>query len=322
MTHFLRLAARAVAPVLTVAGLAFTAAPANAGWDNVFQVCCWDCKPKPKTSYYSAPAPAPTTVQYEQRCYYEPVTVMKQQIERVEVPVQVKSYYWDPVTTYTQRSYYDPCSGCSQQVTVPRTSYVRKEECNTVMKVVERMQMVPVQVQRKVCEKRPVYTYYGPTTKTYDCATCDAPAASGASPRIDELRQNPPSVMPETGGTIAPQGLPTIPGSMPRTSQQSRPYTGTINARTTSRSGPAVLRGEVVQNDQITPRAGAKLVFVSAADSTVRQYATADDFGNFDLKLPAGTWYMYVGNGDGKAQFHKKITVDDFDAREFKVVSR
>ena len=44
---------------LVVAAFAAAALPASAtaGWDNVFQVACWDCKAKPSTSYYAAPAP-------------------------------------------------------------------------------------------------------------------------------------------------------------------------------------------------------------------------------------------------------------------------
>ena len=77
-----------------------------------------------------------------------------------------------------------------------------------------------------------------------------------------------------------------------------------------------------LHDDQHTPRPGAKLVFVSAADTAVREYVTADRFGNFDVRLPAGDWHVYLGNGDGRALYHKKITVGEYDAREFKVVSR
>jgi hypothetical protein len=314
---------RLASPLLAAAGLFGQARPAAAAWDNVFQVCCHDCKARPQTSYYAAPAcPPKQEVRYEQRCYYEPVTVMRAERYTEGVPVQVKSYYWDPVTTYSRSSYYDPCTGCSQDICVPRTSYVRREQCNTVMRYVERIRMVPTQVNRKVCETRPVVTYYGPTTKTYDCPTCELPAA-GSAPRVDEFRQNPPVVTPEGGGTIPPQTLPTIPGSLPRAMPQTRPsYSGTVNARTTSRPAAATVRGEVVLNDQVTPRAGAKLVFMNVAAQDQREFVTADQFGNFDVKLPAGEWYVYIGNGDGRANFHKKITIGEYDSREFKVVSR
>jgi hypothetical protein len=306
--------------LLAAGGLLASPAPASAGWDNVFQVCCHDCRILPRRSYYAAPAPAQRQVNYEQRCYYEPVTVMKPVTERVEVPVQVKSYYWDPVTTYTRSSYYDPCTGCCQDICVPRTSYVRRESCNTVMRYVERIRMVPTQVNRKVCETRPVVTYYGPVTKTYDCDPCDLPPAGGSAPRVDVVPGSPPGVSSDPGDRIAPPNIPTSPNSLPRTAPPSaRPVRG-VNALTTSRS--ATVRGEVVRNDQITPQPGAKLVFLSAANTAVREYAQADAFGNFDVKLPAGDWHVYVGTGDGRAHYHKKVTIGEYDSRDFKVVSR
>lgn len=92
------------------------------------------------------------------------------------------------------------------------------------------------------------------------------------------------------------------------------------NARTTSLS--TAIRGEVVQNDQLTPRPGAKLVFMSVEDTDKREYVTADQFGNFDINLPAGEWYMYIGQGNGKAVFHKKLTIGEAPSKSFKVVSR
>ncbi len=320
MTSFLRWPARLVAPAIAVAGLLASAGPAAAGWDNVFQVSCNDCKSKPRTSYYSAPAPQPEKhVEYQRSYYYEPITVMKPERFTEEVPVQVKSYYWDPVTSYTYKSYYDPCSGCSQQIAVPRTSYVRKEQCSTITKYVERVRMVPTQVQRKVEVTRPVVTYYLPEQRRY-VPDCELPGAGGANPRVDEMRA-PPSVFPDSGtGTIPPTRLPVTEQSRQKLSPApARPTT--VNAHTASRASAGV-RGEVVLNDQNTPRPGAKVVFVSAKNTDVREFATADQFGNFDVKLDAGDWYLYLGNGEGKATMHKKITVGEYESREFKVVSR
>ncbi|HVK18484.1 MAG TPA: hypothetical protein VM533_16235 [Fimbriiglobus sp.] len=329
MRRLLRLSS----PLLAVVGLLATGNTATAGWDNVFQVCCHDCKSKPIRSFFRAQgcddcAPQPTQrVEYQRSYYYEPVTVMKPERFTEAVPVQVRSYYWEPVTSYTRASYYDPCTGCCQDICVPRTSYVRKEKCDTVTRYIERCRMVPVQVQRKVEVTRPVVTYYGPEVRRYLPADCELPPAGVAGPapvgpRVDELRVNPPSVTPESGGNIAPQQLPITEGSRRRVLPPTRPQAGTVNAHTTSRTGPASLRGEIVQSDQVTPRPGAKLVFVSAADHNRREYVTADRFGNFDLRLPAGDWHVYLGNGDGRAVYHKKITVGAYDAREFTVVSR
>lgn len=328
---------RLLSPLLAVAGMLMSGGVASAGWDNVFQVCCHDCKSRPIRSFFRAqgccpePAPAPVRaqrVEYQRSYYYEPVTVMKAERYTEEVPTQVRSSYFEPVTTYTRASYYDPCTGCCQDICVPRTSYVRKEQCNTVMRYVERIRMVPVQVQRKVEVTRPVVTYFGPETRRYVAEDCELPPAgvaapAPAGPRVDVLPSSPPSVAPDSGN-IAPQTLPTVPNSRQRTMPPpARPVTGVVNAHTTSRQqGPASLRGEIVLSDQLTPRPGAKLVFVSSTDHNRREYVTADRFGNFDLRLPAGDWHVYLGNGDGRAVYHKKITVKPYDTREFMVVSR
>jgi hypothetical protein len=315
---------------------------AQAGWDNVFQVACWDCRSKPRTSNF-APAPAPVTSQRivtpEQRCYYEPVTVMKPERYTEEVPVQVKSYYWDPVTTYSYSTYYDDCSGKCQKVQVPRTSYVRKEQCNTVMKYVERVRMVPVEVQRKVCETRQVVTYYGPITKTYECDSCELAPSTSASPRVDVMPGHSPNVSPLNPDTIAPQQMPgasknsfqrSFPGSSKPSTTTTKPETRNsspppasikVNAQTTSTS-PMLVRGEVVANDRFTPRPGTKVVFMNAANHDQREYVTADTFGNFDTKLTPGDWYVYLGLGEGKAQFYKKVTITPTESPEYRLVSR
>jgi microcompartment protein CcmK/EutM len=97
-----------------------------------------------------------------------------------------------------------------------------------------------------------------------------------------------------------------------------------VDGRTTSLSsaGTSAVRGEVVRNDRATPLAGAKLVLVSADDAKTREYATADEFGRFDLSVPAGIWHLYVGDGNGRAGFHKTVKLTPADERTFTVVSR
>ena len=321
---------RPPALVVAVAGLLASAGSASAGWNNVFQLTCNDCNRQPRVSYFAEPAcpqKPQQRVEYQQRSYYEPVTVMKPEKYLEPVEVRSKSFYWEPVTSYSYSCYVDPCTGCKQQIATPRTSYRLQESCNTSMRYVERTRMVPVQSQRLVTETVPVVTYYLPPTRSYSSPVeacppgAPAPAPSGG-PRVDELR-SPPSIAPEGGATIPPQQLPTNSGgtALPRSAPpQARPL-GKVNAHTTSRPIMAGVRGEVVQNDQSTPRPAAKVVFVSAANTEIREYVTADAFGNFDTRLLAGDWYIYLGDGNGKATFHKKITVGE-DARDFKLVSR
>jgi hypothetical protein len=310
-----------IAP-LTVAGLLWSSLPVQAGWNNVFLVSCNDCGPIRRAFSPTQPQQQ-RDVQYEQRCYYEPVKVMRPERYTEEVPVQVKSYYWDPVTSYSYRSYYDPCSNSCQQIAVPRTSYVRKEKCETVMKAVERVRMVPVEVARKVCETRPVVTYYGPVTKSYGPYE---PIAGGSGtdtlPRVDELRGIQPNVMP--GERISPPNVPVTPQEMG--SQKISPAVKNnpkINAFSTSLS-PEKTRiiGEVLGSDQQTPKPGAKIVFVNAANHEIREYATADAYGNFELTLQPGEWHLYVGKGDGQAHYYKKLTIAEGQARNFAVVSK
>lgn len=325
------LPARFAFPALALAGLLGSAVPADAAWDNVFQVTCDNCRPRQRSSYYAtpdaccAPQKPQQRVEYKQRSYYEPITVMKPEKYLEPVEVRSKSFYWEPVTAYSYSSYYDPCTGSCQQIAVPKTAYKLKEQCNTSMKYVERVRMVPTQSQRLVTEMQPVVTYYYPPTRSYSSPVteaCELPTAPPvAGPRVDELRSTPPTATPDAGDMIPPTNLPTNPGVSKQRAMppQAKPLGSKGFANTTSRGA---VRGEVVLNDQITPRGSAKLVFVNADDLKVREYVQADEFGNFDANLPAGEWHMYIGNGNGRAMFHKTIQVKESASREFRVVSR
>ena len=318
--------------VLGLAGVCGSAGTAAAAWNNVFQVCCNDCN-KPRASY-SAPAcpqacPQPQVqVNYIQRTYYQPVTEYVRQSYYEPVKQTYTSYYYEPVTEYRYSTYYDPCTGCPQRVCTPTTSYRMRSKCNSVTSYVERCAMVPVTSLRPVTVRQPVVTYYYPP----EPACPPGGSSSGASPfippagpTVDELRSNPATVTPGTGSDgIAPQNLPTQPGtSFPRTA----PPTATPNFKlrpdkTAGRSNLVTVRGEVVMPDQLTPRPGAKLVFLNADNMEQKEYATANQFGEFDVRLPAGKWYLYLGGADGRAAYHKQINVGDKDTYDYRVVSR
>lgn len=321
--------------LLAALGLAASAAPALAGWNHVANVTCNDgpirraFKPAPDCCPEPAPARTSYKVEYETRTYYEPVTVMKPERIQEPVEVKVKSYYWEPVQSYTYRSYYDPCSGECQQVAVPRTSYVRKEECRTETRYLEKVRMVPVQMEREVTETRPVYTSYGPVTRKY------GPTTSG--PSVNEFRGAPqveegrggggqtyiPNPKVPTGGVGKPKTMPetTIPKAE---SKYTPPADVRFNALSTSltKGSGAKVYGEVVAADQKTPVANAKLVFVNAADLTEKKYITADGFGGFDAKLPAGEWHVYAGPGNGTASYVSKFKVADGDKQPLGVVAK
>lgn len=312
---------------LVAGGVLGTAAPAAAAWNNVFQVCCNDCN-KPRVAY-AAPCPQPcpqpeVRISYVQRCYYQPVTEYVRRSYYEPVTKNVTSYYYEPVTEYKYTTYYDPCTGCPQRVCQPTTSYRMRSKCNAVTSYVERCAMVPVTTLRPVTVQQPVVSYYYPPPQQ-DCCPPGAGIAAPQGPSVNELR-NPPSVLPQTPGTsdnLPPMTLPTGPNtSFPRTGPVA-PRTPQLRPdRTTSLSRVVTVRGEVVERDQTTPRSAARVVFVSAADPTRREFATANGFGEFDLRLPAGSWYVYLGGADGRATFHKQVTVGDRDTVDYRVVSR
>lgn len=312
---------------LSVAALTLTAGSIPAAWNNVFQLTCNDSRPR--TSFFTRDcAPQPERrVEYVQRTYYQPITEYKRETYRVPIKETVKSYYWEPVESYSYTSYYDPCSKCCQEIAVPRTSYTLREKCNSVDRMVEKTRIVPVQTYREVTESTPVVSYYYPPTRRYSSNRIPV-LPSPLAPRVEELRTVPPSIAPQGNGgleMIQPPDVPSGSGSsyprpMPPAKEPSTSKSSPMNANTASRD--ARLRGEVVEKDQLTPKAGTKLVFVNAANHDERKYTIANDFGEFDTKLPAGDWYLYVGQADGQAVRYKKLTIGANENREFKLVSR
>ncbi len=308
--------------LLAVLGLTATATPSFAGWNNVFLTGCWDCRPRVAQRPPAAPAPrAETQVEYERTSYSVPVTVMRAEKYTEDVPVQVRSYYYEPVTTYRTSYSLDECGQC-QQVQVPcRTSQVRRDYTETVMKAVERVRMVPVQMERIVIEERPKYTttHYGPIRRT-------TTGLQPVGPTVDQYRDS------GTPGTIPPANVPMpmpkrMPGDDVSKPRQPAPAPSNFrpNAMTTSLKhtvSGGTLTGDVVKNDKETPIANAKLVFVNAKDLAAREYATADGYGQFDAKLPAGDWHLYVGHGDGKAVYHSKVNVTDGERTKVTVMDR
>jgi hypothetical protein len=322
----MRVLPRFAALALAFGGLLGSAGTASAAWNNVFQVCCNDCN-KPRTSY-SVPCPTPCPqpqmqISYVQRSYYQPVTEYVRKSYYQPVTKNVTSYYYEPVTEYKHSTYYDPCTGCPQPVCTPVTSYKLRSKCNSVTSFVERCAMVPVTTLKPVTVRQPVVSYYYPPEPICPPAGTVPSFIPPAGASIDEQRTNPPGVSQDGSPNIMPPGVPTTPPggtsypkSLPGASTRLRPE------KTVSRSSVVSVRGEVVKPDQLTPVGGTKLVFVSADDFDKREYATANAFGEFDIRLAAGNWHLYVGDVNGRANYHKQISLGDRATVDYKVVSR
>lgn len=332
---------------------------ADAAWDNVFQVCCHGCGSRsssffaPSTSYYVAPSvsysipacptcPAPTVcapacpqpvarVSYVQRCYYQPVVEYQRQSYYEPVTQNYTSYYYEPVTTYRYTTYYDPCTGCPQRVCQPCTSYRLRAQCNSVTSYVQRCALVPVTTLKPVTVMQPVVSYYYPETSCVPACPDACAALPSSPPSVEQIRDKVPQVLPPSSSnssapeTIPPMDVPTRPNAYPKFLPP--PATPPANVRmrperTAGFDGLHVVRGEVLKNDQFSPRSHAKLVFVNAKDLSQREYATANAYGEFEIKLKAGEWYLYVESTEGKATYHKKLTIGDRDSYLYKLVSR
>ena len=258
-------------------------------------------------------------ISYVQRCYYQPVTEYVRKTYYEPVTRNYTSYYYEPVTQYRYSTYYDPCTGCPQKVCTP-------------------VHLVPASVAVQFGDqlRRALRDGAGDYTSAGDVSAAGGqlllPAAThqqflatfrrSPTPARHEwmnFAANPPSVAPGGSDTIVPQQLPTGPGTSyprPGTNTKLRPD------KTASRTSAVTVRGEVVLADQLTPRPNAKLVFMNADRPEQKEYVTANAYGEFDVRLPAGNWYLYLGGDNGRATYHKKLSLGDHDTVDYKVVSR
>jgi hypothetical protein len=158
---------RITSAILAVGLATMAADPADAAWNNVFQVTCWHCRPHSSSGYFAAPVvanfgspgccdpcpqPCPQTqcvTKYVQRCYYQPVTCYQTQTYYEQVTTYRTSYYYEPCTTYRYSCYFDPCTCSYQQVACPVTSYKLRSQCCPVQSWVQRCCQVPVTTYQK-----------------------------------------------------------------------------------------------------------------------------------------------------------------------------
>lgn len=302
--------------VMALACLGLGTAEASAAWNNVFQTTC--CGGRSSSSSYFAPAPSPCapSVSYVQRSYYQPVTTYKQETYLEPVTTYKRSYHWEGVTRYRYTSYYDPCTGCSQNVATPYTSYYLRSKCNAVQSYVQRCRMVPVTEMRKSYYLEPVVTYAAPA-----CDSCP----NGVAPQAG-VTEGPDRMPAGVNETNEPPRIksPGIPEAFPRTNSNAAPQQPVKPIRTdrvASLSDSGRLRGSMVRDDRITPQSNTTLRFVGDKKGS-EITARTDASGRFTVELPAGEWTLYVPGRDGKPVFHSQVFVRNSDDRLVTVVSR
>jgi hypothetical protein len=218
-----------------LAALAAGAAPATAGWNNAFQVCCHNCRsgyapaPPPVVAAYPAapacpqPCPQPCqqcTTRYVQRCYYQPVTTYRQVSYLEPVTTYRTSFFYEAVTSCHCSCYFDPCTCSYRQGCQPVTSFVLRSQCCPVTSYLQRCALQPVTVMQQVNYLQPVTTC---CQTTIGAPLCSAPAGAVAAPAVPAPAA-PAAPAPGTSEQSAPPFVPapgTSEGAAPGTSEGS-----------------------------------------------------------------------------------------------------
>ena len=342
--------------------LALSAAPADAAWCNVFQVC-WHRQrlapaPAPAVSYYVAPAPAVSyyaapapccnpcpppppvcTTSYVQRCYYQPVTTYQSKTYYEPVTTYRTSYYYEPVTSYRYSSYYDPCTCTCQQVATPTTCYQLRSQCCPVQSWVQRCCSVPVTTYQQSFYWEPVTSCCTPTPAVAavpapDCAIPPAPIPGTVPPGVSEPRPSGPGVTespsraPGTGfqsyqgGPAAGSSLRLLPPRTDAPAVQPAPPPPGNVKLDRIASNSTNEVQGKVLGGDHFPLSGARLLFVNADRREPRRLADTDANGQFNVKLASGGWLVYIHSADGQPVFQRKIEVSESEKTPLSLVSR
>jgi hypothetical protein len=311
------------------AALLASASPANAAWNNVFQLTCNNCgTPAPVVAAYPDPCPPQQqcTTRYVQRSYYQPVTTYRPQTTLQPVTTMQRSYYYEATTSMRYSCAYDPCTCRYQQVATPVTSYQLRSRCCPVTSYLQRTCMVPVTTQQEVRYWVPQTTCCNTTTGAPitqlppgasvigDNAAPPPPAATTNPPPGDEAVPAPPGTESRDTSRSKLDRNPgfSAPGKMPGASDSSirpepvRPPAVRLD-RIASRGGPKV-EGRVLGGDN-EPRAAVRLLFVSADSKDEQERATTDEDGAFRLNLTGGGWLVYTYNAQNRPVFSRRIEV-------------
>lgn len=325
---------------LTLVLLAPSLAPA--AWNNVFQVTC--CGGGRRVAAYAAPsvsfaspccpAPCPTTCcsppTFVQRSFCQPVTTMQAFTFNEPVTTFRTSFFWEPVCSYSMSCFVDPCTGCTQQVATPVTSFRMRTQCNAVQSFVQRVGYRPVttmrqsfyweQVAAPACpapcpscpSTAPAVVAAPPCNGCGSGAVAAAPAATTApplnlspEPALGENRTQPPAALGESREQYyMPPANPSRLRNAPPPVKMDR------------MASAAPVGGQIV-TASYSPKAGAKIVFVNASRNEIRETATADADGHYQISLPSGEWYVYLDS-----TYHNRIDVKANEARQITLVSR
>jgi hypothetical protein len=83
----------------------------------------------------------------------------------------------------------------------------------------------------------------------------------------------------------------------------------------------SAVEGTLVRADN-SPRAAARVLFVSADKYGFQQEVTTNEKGRFRATLDHGSWYIYLTGADGRQTFHSRIEVTGPQTARLTLLSR
>ncbi len=193
------------------------ASPAQAAWNNVFQVCCNSCQQStiaasPFTSNGPQPGQQNCTTRYIQRSCYQPVTTYRRSFYVEPVTTFKTSFFYEPVTSYRMSCKFDPCTCRYQQVATPCTSFRLRQQTCPVTSYLQRSCLQPVTTYQQM-------NYYVPET------TCCNTTIGAPIPALPPGAMMGPGAGPGPGQGLG-QGFGQGPGPGPGISSDMPPGVG------------------------------------------------------------------------------------------------
>jgi hypothetical protein len=262
-----------------------------------------------RTSYYYEPVTS-----YTYRCYYDPCTCSYQQVatpctsyrlKAQQCPVQswVQRCCQVPVTTYQKSCYWVPQTTCCQTTEGAPIPVAANGP--------------PVVAQAPVVTQSPVTTQ--PPPNVYDNRYS---SPTQPPPNVYDNRYSSPTLPPPVindqktpgNGTFDRSYYPQkqtnfqMPQSMPPAVKPIAPPPPPVKLDRIVVGPDAGVEGQIVRSDN-SPRANAKVLFVSADRLAPSQTVTANTAGRFHVTLASGGWLVYLDAPDGTQIYHSRIEV-------------
>jgi hypothetical protein len=270
------------------------------------QVCSYrySCYYDPCTCSYQQVATPVTSYRLRSRCC--PVTSYLQRCQMVPVTSYKLSYYYEPVTTCCTPPAPTCCppapSCCSTTGAVTPTPAVGEQAIPT-----------PAPAQPHVGEDPGIPATPRPRVG-------EDPGNGASDSFYQKYRQTQPPPMSGAEGSSYRQ--PKLQAPEPAAPAQHDSTPPKVRLEKIVMLPEHNVEGKIVRAEDSSPRAGARLLFVSADKDGAQESLTTDAEGKFQTRLARGGWLVYVRNREGTPVFQKRIEINDDEPRQVLLTSR